>query len=131
MCSWRRIGLGRRPYEKGATVDQVFAARQAELLRRRGKVAAALARKAIDLWSRRENLDAFFVHTLDPNENLAQGPFRAGTAIAFEPQAWIKGQGFFMEDNFVITPTGTELPTRGMPYTAEQIEQVMRTERQK
>ena len=32
-----------------------------------------------------------------------------------------------MEDNFVITGTGTELLTPGTPYTAEVIEDVMRT----
>jgi hypothetical protein len=32
-----------------------------------------------------------------------------------------------MEDNFIITVSGTELLTPGMPYTAEEIEEVMRT----
>lgn len=41
------------------------------------------------------------------------------TTIAFEPQASIKGQSFYMEDNFVITRTGTELLTPGMPYPAD------------
>jgi Xaa-Pro aminopeptidase len=118
---------GVKTIREGATVDQVFAAWRAELLLHRATVRTALAREAIERWSRRENLDAFFVHTLNPNENLAQEPFRAGTAIAFEPQASIHGQAFFMEDNFVITVSGTELLTPGMPYTAEEIEEVMRT----
>jgi Xaa-Pro aminopeptidase len=118
---------GVKTIREGATVDQVFAAWLAELLLHRATVRTSLAREAIETWSRRENVDAFFLHTLNPNENLAQEPFRAGTAIAFEPQASIHGQAFFMEDNFIITVSGTELLTPGMPYTAEEIEEVMRT----
>ncbi len=89
-------------------------------------VKTSLTKEAIELWSKRENLAAFDVHTLSPNEGLAQEPFRAGTAIAFEPQASIKGQSFYLEDNDVITRTGTELLTPGLPYTADEIEGVMR-----
>jgi len=49
----------------------------------------------------------------------------AGTAIAFEPQASIKGHSFYLEGNFVITRTGTELLTPGMPYTADEIETII------
>jgi hypothetical protein len=51
----------------------------------------------------------------------AQQPFRARTAIAFESQEWIHGQAFFLQDNFVITYSGTELLASGMPSTAEAI----------
>ena len=111
---------------EGATVDKVFQMWRAELVRHHASVKTALAREAIELWSKRENLAAFDVHTLSPNEGLAREPFRAGTAIAFEPQASIRGQSFYLEDNYVITHTGTELLTPGLPYTAEEIEAVMR-----
>ena len=71
------------------------------------------------------------MHTLSPNEDDAQEPFQAGTAIAFEPQASIYGQAYYLEDNFVITHTGTELLTPGMPYTADEIEAVMREQARK
>jgi Xaa-Pro aminopeptidase len=119
---------GANAIREGATVEQVFAAWQTELVRHRDSVTTALAREAIERWSKRENLDAFFVHTLTPNEGFASEPFRAGTAISFEPQASIHGQAFFMEDNFVITHIGTELLTPGMPYTADEIEAVMRAQ---
>jgi hypothetical protein len=65
------------------------------------------------------------VHTLSPNQGDALEPFRAGTAIAFEPQVSINGQAFFLEDNFLVTRTGTELLSPGLPYIAEEIEAVM------
>jgi hypothetical protein len=48
--------------------------------------------------------------------------------MAFESQEWIHGQASFLQDNFVITYTGTELLTPGMPWAAEAI---MRTQTQK
>ncbi len=117
---------GAKSIREGTTVEQVFQAWRTELLRHRNSVKTSLAKEAIELWSKRENLAAFDVHTLSPNEGLAQEPFRAGTAIAFEPQASIKGQSFYLEDNYVITRTGTELLTPGLPYTADEIEAVMR-----
>lgn len=122
---------GAKAIREGATVNQVFAAWQTELLRHKGSAKTALAKEAMERWSKRENLDAFYVHTLSPNEGAAQEPFRAGTAIAFEPQASIHGQAYYLEDNFVITHTGTELLTPGMPYTADEIEAVMRAQARK
>ena len=48
-----------------------------------------------------------------------------------EPQASIHGQAYYLEDNFVITHTGTELLTPGMPYTADEVEAVMREQARK
>jgi len=54
------------------------------------------------------------------------GPLRAGTTIAFEPIASMEGQGFYLEDMFLITKDGAELLTPGVPYTAEEVEAAMR-----
>ena len=117
---------GCKAIRENATTDEVFAAWRAELLRYTTLVKTALAKETIELWSKRENLDSFLVHTLTPDEGAAHEPFRAGTAIAFEPQVSIQGQAFYLEDNFVITHTGTELLSPGLPYTADEIEAVMR-----
>jgi Xaa-Pro aminopeptidase len=54
------------------------------------------------------------------------GPLRQGTTINFEPIASIDGQGFFLEDMYLITKDGAELLTPGGPYSAEEIEAAMR-----
>jgi Xaa-Pro aminopeptidase len=46
--------------------------------------------------------------------------------IAFEPIASIQGQGFYLEDMFVIGKDGAELLTPGVPYSAEEIEATMK-----
>jgi Xaa-Pro aminopeptidase len=61
------------------------------------------------------NLDAAFL----------DGPIQANTTIAFEPIAQIDGQGFYLEDMFLITSTGADLLTPGVPYTSAEIESAM------
>jgi hypothetical protein len=46
--------------------------------------------------------------------------------VNFEPIASVDGQGFFLEDMYLITKEGAELLTPGVPYSAEQIESGMR-----
>jgi Xaa-Pro aminopeptidase len=110
----------------GVTVDQVFDAWQNELLRHRVSATTLLARHAIDSWSNRKNVPFWQVHTTNLLAAYAVGPLRAGTTINFEPIASVDGQGFFLEDMFVITPDGAELLTSGVPYSAEDIEAAMR-----
>ena len=50
----------------------------------------------------------------------------AGMTINFEPIASVDGQGFFLEDMFLIKQDGAELLTPGVPYSAEEIEAMMR-----
>ncbi len=38
----------------------------------------------------------------------------------------VDGQGFFLEDMYIITKDGAELLTPGVPYPAEEIEAAMR-----
>jgi hypothetical protein len=45
--------------------------------------------------------------------------------LNFEPIASVDGQGFFLEDMYLITREGAELLTPGVAYAAEQIEKEM------
>lgn len=110
----------------GATVDQVFEAWRTELLRHRGSAKTLLAQHAIDSWSDRKNVPFWQIHTTNLVAAFPVGPLRDGTTINFEPIASIDGQGFFLEDMFVITKNGADLLTPGVPYTAEDIEKAMK-----
>jgi Xaa-Pro aminopeptidase len=110
----------------GATVEQVFDAWRTELLRHRASAKTLLAQHAIDSWSERKNVPFWQVHTTNLLAAFPVGPLRDGTTINFEPIASIDGQGFFLEDMFVITKNGAELLTPGVPYTAEAIENAMK-----
>jgi Xaa-Pro aminopeptidase len=46
--------------------------------------------------------------------------------VNFEPIASVDGQGFFLEDMYLIKKDGAEILTPGVPYTAEEIEATMR-----
>ncbi len=85
-----------------------------------------LAQRAIASWPKRENVPVWQVHTTNLIFGLPIGPLRAGTTIDFEPIASIDGQGYFLEDMFLITKDGAELLTPGVPYSAEDIESAMR-----
>ena len=85
-----------------------------------------MAKQAIDAWSKRENLPFWGPHTINLDAGFIDGPLRAGMTIAFEPIASIGGQGFYLEDMFLITKNGAELLTPGVPYSADEIETAMR-----
>jgi Xaa-Pro aminopeptidase len=110
----------------GATVDQVFNAWQKELVSHRGSAKSSLARRAIESWSNRAQVPFWQIHTSNLDTGSPNGPLRAGTTLNFEPIASIDGQGFFLEDMYLITATGAELLTPGAPYSAEAIEAAMR-----
>jgi Xaa-Pro aminopeptidase len=59
-------------------------------------------------------------------EGAVPGPLQAGTTIAFEPIASIGGQGYYLEDMFLVTKDGADLLTPGVPYSADEIEAAMR-----
>jgi Xaa-Pro aminopeptidase len=122
---------GVKSLREGATVNQVFEAWRAELVRHRDSARSVLARQAVAAWSTREKVPFWGIHTMNLDEGSVQGSMRAGTTIAFEPIASIGGEGYYLEDLFLITKEGSELLTPGVPYSAEEIEAAMRATRDK
>jgi len=51
---------------------------------------------------------------------------RAGMVLDYEPIFVVDGQGFYMEDMILITSTGYEILTTGLPYSAAEIQRAMR-----
>jgi Xaa-Pro aminopeptidase len=62
------------------------------------------------------------MHTMNLDAGYIEGPLRAGMVIDFEPIASIGGQGYYLEDMYVIGNDGARVLTGGLPYTAEEIE---------
>jgi Xaa-Pro aminopeptidase len=91
---------GVKSLREGVTVDQVFDAWRAELIRHRESARSTLAQQAVDEWSKREKVPFWQIHTMNLDEGDVQGPIRAGTTIAFEPIASIGKQGYYLEDLF-------------------------------
>ena len=117
---------GARALREGVTVDQVFEAWRLELVRHRPSAKGQLAQRAINSWSDRKNVPFWQVHTTNLLAARPSGPLKAGTTINYEPIASVDGQGFFLEDTYLITRDGAELLTPGVPYSAREIESAMR-----
>jgi Xaa-Pro aminopeptidase len=117
--------VGALALRDGATVDQIFDGWRTELLRQRASAKTLLAQRAIDFWSDRKNVPYWQIHTTNLLAAFPVGPLREGTTINFEPIASIDGQGFFLEDMYLITKSGAELLSPGVPYSADEIEAAM------
>jgi Xaa-Pro aminopeptidase len=117
---------GAKTLRAGVTVDQVFEAWRNELVNHRESAKGSLALHAIDSWSNRSQVPFWQIHTTNLATGSPVGPLRVRTTINFEPIASIDGQGFFLEDMYLITATGAELLTPGVPYSADAIEAAMR-----
>ena len=107
-------------------MDQVFEAWRTELLKHRSSATTSLARRAVEQWSDRKNVPFWQVHTMNLEAGLPKGGLRAGTTIDFEPIASIDGQGYYLEDMYLITSDGAENLTPGVPYSAEDVEAAMK-----
>lgn len=108
--------------KEGFTVDQAFEIWRSEL-RRRGEAArTSLAKEAVAKWSERRNVPYWQMHTMNLGVGYIEGPLRAGMVIDFEPIVSIGGQGYYLEDMYLVAKTGAELLTPGVPYSAEEIE---------
>lgn len=117
--------VGALAIRDGVTVDQIFDAWRTELLSHRASAKTLMAQRAIDFWSDRKNIPFWQVHTTNLLAGRPEGPIKAGTTINLEPIASIDGQGFFIEDMYLVTKSGAELLTPGIPYSADEIEAAM------
>ncbi len=108
------------------TSDAVYEAWSKELRSHRSTAKSTLAQHAIDSWSKRENVPFWQIHSSNLLAAFPPGAVPADMTINFEPIASVDGQGFFLEDMYVIRKDGAELLTPDVPYTAEEIEAAMR-----
>ena len=113
----------------GLTEDQAFELWRAELVRAGAGAHSALARTAVARWSQRKNVPYWQIHATNLGAAAIEGPLRAGMVIDFEPIASIDGQGYYLEDMFLVGKTRSEVLTRGVPYRAEDIEAFLATHR--
>lgn len=118
---------GAQKLRSGVTADQVFEAWRDELLRHRKSASSDLARHAIEQWSDRKNVPLWQIHPMNLVASPTPDVLPEGATVDFEPNASVDGQGFFMENMYLITNTGAELLTPGVPTTADEIEAAMAT----
>lgn len=111
----------------GVADSTVLQASIAEARRLRPTMRTALGRHAAAVVSDPDSVPYWQIHGigLDIAEPLPS-ELRAGMVLDYEPIFAVDGQGFYMEDMILITPTGYEILTKGLPYSAAEIERAMR-----
>jgi Xaa-Pro aminopeptidase len=116
----------------GVADTTLISASVAEAARRRSSMRTALGRRAAALIAERDSIPYWQVHGigLDIAEALPS-VLRSGMVLDYEPMFVVDGQGFFMEDMILVTRTGYEFLTKGLPTTAAEIEQAMRNRSQR
>jgi Xaa-Pro aminopeptidase len=119
-----RAGLAR--LRDGVLVDDVIGASIAEVGRLRNAMRTSLGRRAAALIVERDSIPFWEIHGigLDVGEAVP-GILRAGMVVDYEPIFAVGDQGFYMEDMILIGQNGYEILTKGLPYTAAEIEQAM------
>ena len=125
MVAVYRAGLA--TLRDGSQVDGLLRASVAEAGRRQPEMRTALGRHAAALLTQPDSLPFWQWHGigLDYAEPLPR-ILRAGMVLDYEPIFVVDGQGFYMEDMILITATGHEILTKGLPSTAAEIERAMR-----
>jgi Xaa-Pro aminopeptidase len=116
---------GAKLLRAGVGTDEVFDAWRRELVSHRESAKSQLAQHAIDLWSDRKNVPFWQIHTTNLLAGYPTEPLLEGVTVNYEPIASVDGQGFFLEDMYLITKDGAELLTPGVPYFADEIEAAM------
>ena len=114
---------------EGLTEDQAFEIWRTELRRAGASAQSALTRAAVTRWSQRKNVPYWQIHATNLSAAPIEGPLRSGMVIDFEPIASIDGQGYYLEDMYLVGKTRSEVLTVGVPYRAEDIEAFLATSR--
>ncbi|HET7106566.1 MAG TPA: aminopeptidase P N-terminal domain-containing protein [Candidatus Acidoferrum sp.] len=118
-----------KTFREGVSEDQAFETWKQELLRHRETTKTALAKQAIETWSDRKNMPYWQMHTMNLDAGYIEGTLKPGMVIDFEPIASLGGQGYYLEDMYLIGKESAEVLTPGVPYTAEEIEAYMTKKR--
>ena len=98
----------------------------AEVARRQSSLRTPLGRSAAATITRADGIPFWQIHGIGLGiaEDLPD-TLRAGMVLDYEPIFSAGGQGFYMEDMILITRSGVEILTKGLPYTAGEIERAM------
>ena len=110
----------------GRTSKEVFAAWQAEFQRRRPQLRTPFGKRTAEVALSAEGTKMWQMHGvgLQSAEGLIE-TVAVGQCLAFEPIITVDGVGLYLEDMILVTPSGAEVLTKGLPYTSVEIESAM------
>jgi Xaa-Pro aminopeptidase len=119
-----RAGLG--AMKAGTALETVMERARSEVERAQGTLATDYGRRAAAFLVRAPLRETWHIHGvgLDGGET-GTDTLEAGSVIAFEPMFAVDEDAYYMEDMILVTESGHEVLTQGLPYTASEIEAVM------
>jgi Xaa-Pro aminopeptidase len=109
--------------QPGATAKDVFKATTTYIEQHQTQLKWATAIEAAANFLKQPNMP---LHGL--GVDMAEGvpkSFQAGNVLCYEPMLSAGSQAFFVEDTFLIVPTGYEILNPSLPYSARDIEIAM------
>ena len=123
-----RAGLG--AIGPGRTTGEVLSVFRGEIEKRRPSLHTAFGKRTAAAALEREGLQWAQLHGvgIEAAEFLGD-TLRAGNVLAFEPILIVDGIGLYLEDMILVTNTGAEVLTKGLPYSADEIERAVRAGR--
>lgn len=110
----------------GATFEEVRAASRNEVKRLEASLATNHARHVASVMTDKGQSKLWHIHGvgIDAAET-GTSTLRAGAVIAYEPRFSAEGSTYYLEDMILITESGYEVLTTGLPYTASDVESIM------
>ena len=110
----------------GVSVSDVQAAAAARIGELTPDLHTPMGREAGTFLLSQPGRSIWSVHSVgvDSGEE-ALSTLEAGSVVAFEPMLEIGPDAFYLEDMILVTATGHEVLSTGLPYTAEEIERIM------
>ncbi len=110
----------------GVRRDEVFAASLQAVRDIRKGLKTELGRKAADSLLGKDGTASWYLHSSGLGDSTTSPTIlQAGMVVVLEPYIVLDGQGYYLEDNVLVTNNGYEILTAGLPYAAEDIERVM------
>jgi len=118
---------GVRQMRPGATAQDVYKATTGYIEQHQSELKSATAKEAAASFLKQPNTP---LHGL--GVDMAEGvpkTFQPGNVLCYEPLLTAGSQAFFVEDTFLIVPTGYEILNPALPYSAKEIETAIQKRR--
>lgn len=122
----RAYRAGLAAMRAGVSLPTVMEAARAEVRRAEGSLSTEDARRAAAYLRDAPLRETWHIHGvgLDGGET-GTDVLENGSVIAFEPMFAVGNDAYYLEDMILVTESGHEVLTKGLPYTADEIESRM------
>ncbi len=121
---------GLKTFKDGIRKEDVLAAFRAEIQKHAGELKTEEGKNALDFLLSPTGTGSFEIHEMGLGGTEKEPAYlKEGMVVAWEPMFTINNDAYYLEDLVLITRTGYEVLTPGLPYFAADIEKLMKKNR--